>query len=262
MRQGSERLVLCYHAVSAAWPVDIAVAPDQFALQLRHLVEHGYQGTTFSELVLGEASGKAVAVTFDDGFASVSKVARPIMDRFGLPGTVFVPTELVNEGRASSPSLPNPKHESPPDETERMTWDQVRALSKSGWEVGSHTKTHQALTGLDATQLDEELAGSRLKCEEMIGPPCRSLAYPYGDYDARVIAAAERAGYSAAASAQPGLEIRSAFSCPRVTILRLDDLRLFRLKISLAVRRLPALTSWAQALGLRRAQRLFSGRAA
>ena len=36
--------------------------------------------------------------------------------------------------------------------------------------------------------------------EEGIGQPCRSIAYPYGDVDERVIEAARAAGYELGAS--------------------------------------------------------------
>jgi peptidoglycan/xylan/chitin deacetylase (PgdA/CDA1 family) len=243
MRTKSDRLVVCYHAISPGWQTDISVTPQRLAEQLRHLVERGYRGVTFSQAALGEATGRVVAITFDDGFASVSKVALPIMERLGLPGTVFLPTEMIGE-RSNG---------------ERMAWEDVRSLSAAGWEVGSHTKTHPDLTRLSDAELDDELAGSRLACERMIDRPCRSLAFPYGAHDRRVVAATERAGYAAAATAQVGVEIRSPLRCPRSVILRLDDPLAFRFKTSRSVRRLPILVSGARTLRLRRMQRFLGG---
>ena len=43
--------------------------------------------------MLDPHGGKTVVVTFDDAYLSVLELARPILDRLGLPATVFVPTD-------------------------------------------------------------------------------------------------------------------------------------------------------------------------
>lgn len=48
--------------------------------------------------------------------------------------------------------------------------------------------------------LMKELAGSRQVCKEHLDRPCETVAYPYGDTDDRVVAAAEAAGYLGAAA--------------------------------------------------------------
>ena len=92
-----DTLVLCYHGISERWPSDeLAVSPATLGRQVELLLERGYRGVTFADAVRGSA-GKLMAVTFDDAFHSVLALARPILDRLGVPGTVFVPTEI---GRA------------------------------------------------------------------------------------------------------------------------------------------------------------------
>ena len=90
--------------------------------------------------------------------------------------------------------------------------------------------THPPLTRLSDEELARELRESRVACERAIGRPCRSLAYPYGDFDARVTAAAEEAGYAAAAI--DGLTRPRALAWPRVGVYRKDSMRQFRLKVS------------------------------
>jgi peptidoglycan/xylan/chitin deacetylase (PgdA/CDA1 family) len=247
MRQGSDRLVLGYHAISPDWADDVAVTPEMLDRQLQHIVEQGYRGATFSDVALGKVEGKAVAVTFDDGFASVADIASPILERLGLVGTAFVPTEQIAIGSRDPGDAPDA----------RMSWQDLRSLASMGWEIGSHTRTHARLSDLSDAELEEELAGSRLACEERLGIRCSSLAYPWGDHDSRTVRAARRAGYSTAATADTGIPGDSPLRCPRVVVLRGDDLRLFRLKVSRAMRRLPVLTSGARALRLRRVERLL-----
>src|SRR3954451_879132 len=184
-------LVLCYHALSPDWPAALSTTPERFREQLELLLARGYRGATFAGALAAPAGGRTFAVTFDDAYRSVLERARPIMDELGVPGTVFVPTDW-----AGSPEpmrwegidqwLGGP-HE---PEMVCMRWQELRELLGAGWEVGSHTCSHPHLTRFDAGSLKRELVGSRKACSEGLGAPCRSIAYPYGDVNARVVAAA------------------------------------------------------------------------
>jgi peptidoglycan/xylan/chitin deacetylase (PgdA/CDA1 family) len=61
-----------------------------------------------------------------------------------------------------------------------MSWDQIRALSRAGMDVESHTRWHRVLQTLSETELREELTGSREELEAQLGRPVRALAYPVG----------------------------------------------------------------------------------
>jgi peptidoglycan/xylan/chitin deacetylase (PgdA/CDA1 family) len=223
-------LVLCYHSVSETWPASLSVSPNQLGEQLSWLVKAGYRGATFHEAVTRKASGMRLVVTFDDAFRSVLNLAYPILAELGLPGTVFVVTDFARTSRPLAWDGIMQWHGTYDDELQGMTWDEVRELADSGWEIGSHTRTHPRLTQLDDASLARELHESRDACERAVGRPCLSLAYPYGDFDARVCAAAADAGYRSAASEDPGPPIPLAW--PRVGIWRKDSLNRFRFKVS------------------------------
>ncbi len=232
-------LVLCYHALSASWPAALAIPAERLERQLEYLVRAGYRGATFSEAVLAPPARKTLAVTFDDGFRSVIDEALPILTRLGLPGTAFVPTALV--GRPGPMAWPGTErwlgtpHESG---LHSMTWRQLTMLADAGWEVASHTCTHPRLTELDDERLADELVRSRAECEQRIGRPCRSIAYPYGDVDARVVRAAAAAGYASAAALPMRLHRRAALRWPRVGIYSNDPFPRFLAKVSPARRHL------------------------
>jgi peptidoglycan/xylan/chitin deacetylase (PgdA/CDA1 family) len=61
-----------------------------------------------------------------------------------------------------------------------MSWDQIRALSRAGMDVESHTRWHRVLQTLDDHALEDELVGSRADLELQLGRPVRALAYPVG----------------------------------------------------------------------------------
>jgi peptidoglycan/xylan/chitin deacetylase (PgdA/CDA1 family) len=234
-------LVLCYHAVSDRWPAPLAVRPGRLKAQLRLLQLRGYRGATFYEAVTSPPAGKTMVVTFDDAFRSVLDHAFPILERAGVPGTVFVPTAFPDSGRplhwagidrwSDGPYAP---------ELAALTWQELRTLADAGWEIGSHTRTHPRLTQLDDATLATELERSRADCERGTGRPCRSLAYPYGDVDARVIEATRRAGYEVAAAlpARPGPFEPLAW--PRVGVYHADALWRFHAKTVPLVHRVRA----------------------
>lgn len=85
-----------------------------------------------------------------------------------------------------------------------MSWDQLRALISQGHEVGSHSMTHPLLDTLDDAAINFEVGESRRLIEHQLGKPITSFCYPNGNYDARVLAAVARAGYSNAVTTQWG----------------------------------------------------------
>jgi peptidoglycan/xylan/chitin deacetylase (PgdA/CDA1 family) len=244
-------LVLCYHALSERWQAPLSVTPGAFERQLGWLAGRGYRGATFLEAVTVPPAARTVAVTFDDAFRSVYSLARPVLERLAMPATVFVPTDFPGsaEQAMSWPGIDGwlgGPHEA---EMRPMSWEQLDEVAASGWEIGSHTRSHPRLTTLADDALAQELEGSRRDCEGRLGRPCRTLAYPYGDWDERVAAAAGRAGYSAAGTLPARLRHGGPLEWPRVGIYHGDDDRRFRLKASRALRLVRATPLWPGGVG-------------
>ena len=251
----SDVLVLSYHAVSERWPAALSVTPGRLEAQLRLLVSRGYRGLTFSEAVRSPAGERVVAVTFDDAFRSVLQQGLPILRRLGLPGTVFVPTDFPGRARMSWPGIDSWLGGPHDGELQPLTWDELRTLAEAGWEIGSHTRSHPHLTRIPDDALATELGESRRLLEEVLGQPCRSLAYPFGDHDDRVVAAAADAGYEAACTVPRRLAAPTPLTWPRVGIYHGNRGAVFRIKVSPAFRRVRHTGAWsALDVALRRAR--------
>jgi peptidoglycan/xylan/chitin deacetylase (PgdA/CDA1 family) len=232
-------LVLSYHAVSRNWPAALSVLPDRFEAQMRLLAARGYRGATLHDAVHDPPSPLTVAVTFDDAYRSVFDEALPILNRVGFPATVFVPTDFPDSQSVMSwPGIDRWLGGPHADELRCLSWDQLQALADVGWEIGSHTCSHPHLTELGDEDLARELSGSRERCEENLHLPCRSLAYPYGDFDGRVVSAARDAGFTAACIVTDGLAPAGPLVWPRVGIYHDDGAASYRVKVSRAVRHL------------------------
>ena len=233
-------LVLCYHAVSDRWPSELAISAEQLERQLRALLARGYRAVTFSEAVAAPRASNALAVTFDDGYRSVIDHGLPVLQRLGVPATLFMPSAFVDGPPLSWPGIDHWLEGPFADELAPLSWAALRSLADAGWEIGSHTCSHPHLTSVSDGQLRRELAESRAELEHGLGRRCRSLAYPFGSVDGRVVEAARSAGYEAAATLPIRLGRAEPLAWPRIGLYRTDGARRFRIKVSRVNRALRA----------------------
>src|SRR5215210_4757041 len=132
-------LILLYHRVATlkSDPWGLAVTPDRFVEHLKVLREHARPmklGDLSVALRNGRLPDRAVVVTFDDGYFDNLRNAKPLLERYDVPATVFVASGFIGQ-----------KHEFWWDELDRLVLqpgrlpDRVR-LSVDGktyqWELG------------------------------------------------------------------------------------------------------------------------------
>ena len=236
-------LVLCYHAVSDTWHHRLSVTAEGLEAQLGHLIDRGWRPV--GAVAAATGAGKLLHVTFDDAFTSVRN-ALPVLERTGAKATVFACTGYAGDGRA----LGVPELEGEPvAELETMTWDELRDLVERGIEVSSHTVSHPHLPALSDGELAAELRDSKHQLEDELGRPCTVLAYPFGDCDDRVRAAAALAGYEVAFGLPGDASGRDPFDVFRVGVWNGDSPRKVAFKATSLVRS-PAALKLRRALGV------------
>ncbi len=112
--------------------------------------------------------GKRIAVTtsWDDGLEEDRRVIEAF-NQWGIKGTFNLNSgSLGNEGCVGR--------------------DEVATLY-AGHEVAIHTVSHPYLTRLTEQEIGREVTEDRRALEQLVGYPVRGMAYPYGDYDRRVV---------------------------------------------------------------------------
>jgi len=97
-------LVLLYHRVAdlPSDPFGLCVTPRAFAEHmevLRRLARPVPLGELTRSLGRHRVNRQAVVVTFDDGYADNLLAAKPLLEKFDVPATVFVATGYVGRGR-------------------------------------------------------------------------------------------------------------------------------------------------------------------
>ena len=97
-------VILAYHRVSelSSDPQLLAVNPRHFADHLE-IIKKNCSPVSLKELVGGlrekTLSRHPVAITFDDGYADNFTCAKPLLERYAVPATVFVTAGSVGSGR-------------------------------------------------------------------------------------------------------------------------------------------------------------------
>lgn len=181
------------------------VYPDNFRDMLEFLARRGYNVIPISQFVewhKGNATipTNAVVLTFDDNYIGNHEFAHPIMQELVMPGCFFAHTGYV--GVMTS--------------RDHGDWNELGFCEKWGLVTcESHTVTHPYLT--QTSDLNGELVNSKQAIESNLNKTCKYLAYPFGDYNSTVIAAAQAAGYEAAFTTQGGLNYQST---PRFELKR------------------------------------------
>jgi len=214
--------ILMYHSIAHSTNARIrpwTVPPEAFAEQMAYLREQSYTPLTVTQLVrmrtlkTAPLPARPVVITFDDAFADFFTEALPVLKKYDLCATLYVPTAyvggtggwLVQEGEASTPIL---------------TWEQLKEVSASGIECGAHSHSHPQLDTLAAAVVYEEITRSKKLLEDHLGQEVSSFAYPYGYSTAAIRRMVQEAGFLSACSVTATLSAAGddLFALPRLRV--------------------------------------------
>ena len=112
-----------------------------------------------------QPSAGVVTFTFDDNKATQYTAARPILDRYGYPATVY-----TIAGKVGTSGY--------------MTLSQLTTLKENGWDISNHTFSHPYLTTLTDAQIDAEFYQSKQWfLQNGFTKGASDMALPHGDYN-------------------------------------------------------------------------------
>lgn len=224
--------ILCYHAVQRGWGSALSVSPEAFenhAAWLARARRVVGLDTALSEMSpSGRLPRRTVAVTFDDGFASVFDHAFPILSRYGMPATIFLVAGTLASGGRPIDWVDDP----PSHALTTLSMDQILEMQEAGVRFGSHSFAHHDLTSLSEEECQRDLRDSRDLLEDLLGTPVRHLAYPRGLHDERVRRAAAKAGFTHGLALPESPQLIGPYSVPRVGVYPSDDGLALRVKTS------------------------------
>ncbi len=202
-------LVITYHAICEG-PLPLCQPPEQLEDQLDLLARCGYRARPLAELVdaLREKRplpADAFALTFDDAYRDFADSALPILERRGVPATLFTTASSDREQLPSGTAAA------------LLPLEELGELARRGVVIGAHSISHSDLTQLDDGALRRELVECREILEANSGGPVQHFAYPFGRFDARVYAAVAEVFRSACTTRLSRVQADSdPFAIPRV----------------------------------------------
>ncbi len=180
----------------------------QFKAHLAELTSGSYTVLPLPAVIAAIKAGtplpdRTIALTVDDAFRSLYVNAWPLLKEAGLPFTVFVATQSIDQGQA-----------------DYMSWDELRELRDAGVTIGSQAVTHPHMAGLRPARNQRELALSAQRITEELGITPRLFAYPYGEASTDVLRLTKEAGYEAAFGQHSGAanETSPLFYLPRFPV--------------------------------------------
>ncbi len=163
----SKGRILCYHSIGQPMTGVNDVKPDQFARHLDLAKELGYRFVPARQIAETGGQPKDLAITFDDAWTSTAENAAPIVRKRDIPWSLFV---------VSSWS----EHEDDWSRNAILNWNDLKALSGSDLELGSHSVSHPDFGQLDDAETRRQLFASRDLFEARLGFAPSAFAIPLG----------------------------------------------------------------------------------
>lgn len=145
---------------------------ENFIEQIDWLSSNGFT-TTFDCDVTEE---KKVVLTFDDGEMNNFTNAFPVLCRKGFKAYFFVIGNRIGKDGY-------------------MGWDELRQMHEAGMVIGSHGLSHEILTNLKPTQIEQELLAPKKYIGRNLGIEVTTMSIPRGFCDNDVVSQAHALGY-------------------------------------------------------------------
>ena len=141
-------------------------------------------------IVSSDDASRSICLTFDDGFSSDHDLVLPELKRIKATATFFIVTDWLG-----TPGY--------------LTEQQVRDLSDSGMQIGSHSKSHPNFLTITPEERLDELRGSKLILENIIGKEISTFSFPHGFCDMACTQAVFAANYSICCTSAHGVSSRA-----------------------------------------------------
>lgn len=183
----------------------LTVSPANFEKQLAYLNDRKYISIGPTDLIAFFNQGqslpkKAVLLTFDDAYADFAAFAVPLLSRYGVKATLFVPTGLIeNSGY--------------------LSWSTINSINHGAVYFGNHTWSHKNM-GASLETIKKEITTAGTQLAEHGLDQLKVFAYPYGITNPQAIDFLRDSGFQLAFTTAPGRTLcaKQRLSLPRLRV--------------------------------------------
>lgn len=172
-------VILQYHHVSNSTPKSTSITPAQFEKHLKYLKTNNFDVVPLSYIIekikkKQTVKDKTVAITFDDAYINILTNAKPLLNKYNYPYTIFVNPGVINLNLPSN-----------------LSWEQLKTLSNEGVIIANHGLEHDSIVRINSSLTQAQWLKKQRKLlltaeaiiKEKTGQNWRYYSYPYGEYD-------------------------------------------------------------------------------
>jgi peptidoglycan/xylan/chitin deacetylase (PgdA/CDA1 family) len=143
--------------------------------QIKYMLKNDFHAITFTELYGFWYYGlqlptKPMILSFDDGYKDVFTYGLPILMANHVRGVIY----------ACAGFATYPGNRTADPWNNYMNWDNLKAMSRSGMEVESHTLVHDDLSTVSDARVQQTLTENKSQLETQLGIAIQFFCYPYG----------------------------------------------------------------------------------
>ena len=190
--------ILCYHKINKIYRNVDCIKTNNFINHIKVIKENGYQSVFLDDIVTGDLPKKPVCITFDDCYESFFKFAYPVLKKYKIKATNFIPTDYIGDDVRHS------SREWEMDKIERRKpvmhclWSEITEMKENGIRFESHGKSHGLLTLIDNDKLKSEIVDSRIIIEKRLGTRVNFFSYPWTRSNKNIVDMLIENGYQGA----------------------------------------------------------------
>ncbi|MDP3989543.1 MAG: polysaccharide deacetylase family protein [bacterium] len=222
--------ILMYHSIGYN-RATFTVSLEMFEKQIQYIAKHR-KVVCVSKLVEMVRNGNGVkglvSVTIDDAYEDAYTHAFPVIKKYNIPVSIFVPTGLIGRTMTTSKGITFPL----------LSMEHIQEMKESGLvEFLPHSSTHRELPGLSPQEVREEIVSSTRVIQNLNGVRPLVFVAPRGKHSEDVISILKDEGYVATLSVKPGLVYKkdSRFLLPRNSIHSVTTMPQFKGYLSHAI---------------------------
>ncbi|HNT33518.1 MAG TPA: polysaccharide deacetylase family protein [bacterium] len=218
----------------------MSLSPQQFQLIMQSLKDLGCTTLSLEDYIdqldlPRRPDQRQMVLTCDDALVGVYENAWPILREFGFQATIFLPTDFIGGRSEWMTHIPGAS------QIPLLSWAQVEEMSKDPLiSFGTQTNTHPDLTQVSPQRCHQEIKDSCAEIQEKLGIEAKTLVYPFGRFNDRVLNEVKQAGLLGACTDIQGVrnQWRDRFQLKRVSILPTSSPRSLQMAFSPSFRAL------------------------
>ncbi|REC73658.1 polysaccharide deacetylase family protein [Chryseobacterium elymi] len=224
--------ILMYHKVLPEKKIFgkdlLTVSTENLEQQFKY-IKNNYNTLFFNDLKANCQLKHKLILTFDDGYLNNLQYLVPLLEKYRLKATIFIPTELIPEKETD-------------ENREMMTFDEIRSLNPEVIEIALHSHSHKNYSQISLQEAADDIYKNMRTLEEKSIPFTKVLAYPYGKFPKKgeqkkeFFSILEKAGIISAVRIGNNIDYypwKNKFEIKRIDIRGGDSFNVFKWKLRL-----------------------------